>query len=157
MRLEDAQAILRLRSAEGHHRVLWGQYALRTWLEKLLPLDNRHLAQNRLGGAPCPRFLQWDPDRRKYRKRKGGVPPPSFGGGGGGGSPGPGGDDDGSIDNSSSATSQVTRSAKSGRNALTRKKEATEVRFDTLCEPRYWRRYKRKCKKLLANDSGYPG
>jgi hypothetical protein len=39
---------------------------------------------------------------------------------------------------------------------LTRKKEATEVRFDTLCEPRHWRRYKRKCKKLLANASGYP-
>ncbi len=28
VRLEDAQAILRLRSAEGHHRVLWVQYAL---------------------------------------------------------------------------------------------------------------------------------
>ncbi len=110
------------------------------------------------GGPPCPEFLQWDPARKKYRRRKGGVPPPSFGGGGGGGgsSPNPGGDEDESSDNSSSATSQVTRSAKSGRNALTRKKEATEVRFDTSCEPRYWRRYKRKCKKLLANASGYP-
>ena len=82
------------------------------------------------GGPPCPRFLQWDPDRKKYRKRKGEVPPPSIGGGGGGGSPGPGDEDDGSTSNSSSATSQITRSAKSGRNALTRKKEATEVRFD---------------------------
>ncbi len=51
MRLEDAQAILRLRPAEEHHRVLWGQYALRTWLEKVLPMDDRHLGQNHLGGG----------------------------------------------------------------------------------------------------------
>jgi hypothetical protein len=93
--------------------------------------------------------------RKKYKKKKG-APPPSFGGGGGGSSPNPGGDEDESSDNSSSATSTVARSNRSGRNALTRRKEATEVRFDTLCEPRYWRRYKRKCKKLLANASGYP-
>ncbi len=109
------------------------------------------------GGPPCPRFLQWDPDRKKYRKRKGEVPPPSFRGGGGGGSPGPGDEDDGSTSNSSSATSQITRSAKSDRNALTRKKEATEVRFDTLCEPRDLRRYKRKCKKLFNRSAHSAG
>ena len=108
------------------------------------------------GGPPCPKSLQWGPDRKKYRRRNGEVPPPSFGGGGGGGSPDPGDDGDGSSSNSSSATSQVARSVKSGRTALTRRKEATEVKFDTYCEPRYWRRYKRKCKKLLANASGYP-
>ena len=37
------------------------------------------------GGPECPEFLQWDPARKKYRKRNSGVPPPSFGGGGGGG------------------------------------------------------------------------
>ncbi len=31
------------------------------------------------GGPQCPEFLQWDPARKKYRRRKGGVPPPSFG------------------------------------------------------------------------------
>ena len=83
--------------------------------------------------------------------------PPSFSGGAGppGGPPDPNGGD-GSSSNSSSATSQVSRSMKSGRSALTRKKEATEVKFDMLCEPRHWRRYKRKCKKLFANASGYP-
>ena len=27
------------------------------------------------GGPPCPSFLQWDPIRNKYRKRRGEVPP----------------------------------------------------------------------------------